>query len=178
MAAGFDHYAAGAKAALHLIEQGRESLVYLSGRIYEDFRAAKRALGFTETASKHGIPVRHLNSPAEATATSGSQLVAELFDDIADPQNIGIGCSNDWVALGAIFELQRRKVEIPKQAAIIGFGDLSFAAACNPPLSTIKPHGDRIGTEAAALIAARLAGGKIENPIINTGFQEIRRKST
>lgn len=178
MAVGFDHYEAGAKAAMHLIERGRTTLVYLSGRIEQDLRAAKRAKGFTETAEKSGIPVHHLTKTDEATATSGGQLANEFLNELGDPQNVGVGCSNDWVALGAIFEFQRRGIKIPEQCAIVGFGDLPFAAACNPPLSTIRPHGGKIGSEAAALIAKCLAGTPIDQPVVDTGFQEIHRDST
>lgn len=178
MAVGFSHYDAGAKTATHLIERGRTNLVYLSARLQQDKRAAKRALGFTETAQKAGIEVRHLTTPDSATADTGAQLVSEFLESVENPQNIGIGCSNDWVALGTVFELQRRGISIPQQASIIGFGDLSFAAACNPPLSTIRPHGESIGAEAAALIAARLADKPVDKPVVDTGFQLITRDST
>jgi LacI family gluconate utilization system Gnt-I transcriptional repressor len=167
MAVGFSHYDVGAITATHLVERGRTNLVYLSGRIHQDKRAAKRALGFTETARAAGLTVQHLTEPDSATADTGAKLVSDFLKSVENTQGIGIGCSNDWVALGAIFELQRRGIEIPQQASIIGFGDLSFAAACNPPLSTIRPHGESIGAEAAALITARLADKPVEKPVVD-----------
>jgi LacI family gluconate utilization system Gnt-I transcriptional repressor len=102
-----------------------------------------------------------------------------MLREMEGQDQVGIGCSNDLLALGAIFEAQRRQVAIPEQCAIIGFGDLEFSASCNPALSTIKPFGDLIGSEAARLILKSLADGEArERSVIDTGFGLVHRQTS
>lgn len=60
----------------------------------------------------------------------------------------------------------------------MGFGDLEFAASCNPALSTVRPFGDLIGSETARLIAARRNGSEDFTTIIDTGFGIVQRQTT
>lgn len=178
MAVGFHHDQVGAAAVRHLLARGCRSLVYLSGRTHQDKRAAQRAEGFLSAARAQGVPVRHLTHPAPATTELGGILFSQVLAEAGD-QRLGIGCSNDLLALGVLFEAQRRGKRIPDDHAVIGFGDLGFAASCNPALSTIRPAGDLIGTEAARLIVARLNGAAGAQPgIIDTGFSIMHRQST
>ncbi|WP_347267706.1 LacI family DNA-binding transcriptional regulator [Paracoccus sp. (in: a-proteobacteria)] len=183
-AVGFHHDQVGAAAARHLVARGCRALVYLSGRTHQDRRAAQRAAGFLAAARELGVPVRHLGHPAPATVEQGGILFAQLLAEAPAVQPLGIGCSNDLLALGVLFEAQRRGRRIPEEFAVIGFGDMGFAASSNPALSTIRPAGDLIGSEAARLIVARLATPELAAPerreagIIDTGFSVMHRQST
>ncbi|HEV7278066.1 MAG TPA: LacI family DNA-binding transcriptional regulator [Devosiaceae bacterium] len=179
MAVGFYHEEVGAAAARHLASRGRRSLVFLSGRANDDKRAARRAAGFLSAGRELGLPVRHINHPAPATTELGGILFSRLLKENGVQDQVGIGCSNDLLALGLIFEAQRRQIAIPDACAVVGFGDLEFASSCNPALSTIKPFGDLIGSEAARLILRSLGDGeKREHSIIDTGFGIVHRQTS
>ena len=92
----------------------------------------------------------------------------------------GIACSNDHIALGVIFECQRLGIAIPERLSVVGFGDLSFSAAANPSLTTIRPPGDLIGKEAARLIIARTLRSDVspEQAVIDTRFSLLHRQSS
>ena len=79
-----------------------------------------------------------------------------------------------------IFECQRSGIAIPERLSVMGFGDLSFSAAANPSLTTIRPPGDLIGKEAARLIITRLAhsGAESEQAVIDTRFTLLHRQSS
>src|SRR5690606_8852000 len=114
-----------------------------------------------------------------ATTELGGILFSRLLKDVEEQDQVGVGCSNDLLALGLIFEAQRRQVAIPEECAVIGFGDLEFSSSCNPALSTIKPFGDLIGSEAARLILKRLGEAEEgEHTIIDTGFGIVHRQTT
>ncbi|ODT77871.1 MAG: LacI family transcriptional regulator [Pelagibacterium sp. SCN 64-44] len=179
MAVGFHHYEVGAAAARHLAARGRRRLVFFSGRANDDKRAAQRAAGFLAAGRELGLAVQHLSHPAPATTELGGILFARMLKEFEGAEGVGIGCSNDLLALGSLFEAQRRQVAIPGQYAVIGFGDLEFAASCNPALSTIKPFGDLIGSEAARLILKSLADGEArEHASIDTGFGLVHRQTS
>ncbi len=83
------------------------------------------------------------------------------------------------IALGLLFEAQRRGKRAPEDFAVIGFGDLGFAASSNLSLSTIRPAGDLIGGEAARLIVERLnMPDPQKSVVIDTGFSVMHRQSS
>ena len=178
MAVGFHHDEVGALAARHLLQRGRRRLAFLGARMQEDWRAAQRAEGFLSAAENEGSDrAGILNHPSTASAQVGAMLLAQALDRWPDAD--GIACSNDHVALGVLFECQRRKIAVPGELAVVGFGDLSFASASCPTLTTIRPAGDLIGTEAARLILERIRGDiAAMGQSIDTRFAILERQST
>lgn len=178
MAVGFHHEQVGRSAAAHLVQRNRHNLVFLGARLQEDRRAAHRAEGFVEEARKtSGVTAEIIQHPAPSSAEVGAMLLGEAMRKF--PHVDGIACSNDHVALGVIFECQRLGIDIPGQLSVVGFGDLSFSAASNPSLTTIRPPGDLIGTEAARLILERIAHGGERTPtVIDTRFTLLHRQSS
>jgi LacI family gluconate utilization system Gnt-I transcriptional repressor len=87
-------------------------------------------------------------------------------------------CSSDWSAHGVLEELLRRGIRVPDDIAVIGFGDLEFAAEVNPALTTVKIDGAVIGKQAAKFLMMRTQGKKIDNPVVDIGFSLIARASS
>lgn len=176
-AIGFHHQQVGAASARHLIQQGRRHLAYLGARMHEDRRARLRCDGFVAAAQEAGVSVEVIQHPAPASAEVGAMLISETLQQHASTD--GVTCSNDHVALGVLFECERLGLAVPDRLAVVGFGDLSFSAACNPPLTTIRPSGDLIGKEAARLIIEHLAGHDMpEHATIDTRFTLLHRRSS
>lgn len=177
LAIGFSHEAAGAAAARHLYGRGRRRLAFLGARLADDARARQRSQGFLAAATGAGAEAVCLDHPAPAGAQVGTILLDRLLRE--GPAVDGLSCSNDLVALGVLFECQRRGLQVPGDLAVIGFGDQESSAYCNPTLTTIKPSGRVIGEEAGRQILARLAGQQRgDSNTIDTGFSLIQRCST
>ncbi|MBM6580707.1 LacI family DNA-binding transcriptional regulator [Microvirga sp. BT689] len=180
MAVGFSHPQVGASAARHLLSKGRRSLAFLGARMQEDHRAAKRASGFAEETKRAAEPAtcEIINHPGAATVEAGSLLLNRALRQI--PNLDGIVCSNDLIALGALFECQRQGVAVPERVSLVGFGDLDFSASCIPSLTTIRPSGDLIGREVARLILASIHGERPEGTslVVDTGHVLIERRSS
>jgi len=178
-AVGFHHREVGLAAAHHLLERGRTRLAFLGARMQEDRRAQQRAAGFVQGVAGHGAAApMMLDDPGPATTEVGGRLLAEAL--ASHPELDGIACSNDLVALGAIFECQRRGIAIPRQLAIIGFGDLAFSATCVPPMTTVTPPGEEIGRRVAVLIEDRMRGAlRPARPLaLDLGFSLVTRGTT
>lgn len=178
-AVGFHHREVGATALRHLAERGRRQLAFLGARMEEDRRARQRADGFAGAATAAGLPAPAiLGVPERASTEAGGRLLAEAL--AGSPRIDGIACSNDLMALGALFECQRRGIEVPRELAVVGFGDLGFSASCVPPLTTIRPPGETIGREVGRLIQERLAA--MEPPAhprtVDLGFHLVQRRSS
>ncbi len=176
-AVGFHHAEVGAASARHLIQQGRQHLLYLGARMHEDQRARQRCDGFLAAAGEAGVSVDVMQHPAPASADVGAMLLSEAMQ--TRPLTDGVACSNDHIALGALFECERLGIAVPDRLAVMGFGDLSFSGACNPSLTTIRPSGDLIGKEAARLIIDHMAGREPPaQSVIDTRFTLLHRRSS
>ena len=55
-------------------------------------------------------------------------------------------------------EAQARGIDVPERLAIVGFGDLDFAADLHPALTTVRIDGTAIGRQAARFIVDRAEG--------------------
>jgi LacI family gluconate utilization system Gnt-I transcriptional repressor len=96
------------------------------------------------------------------------------------PDADAIACSNDVIALGVIFEAQRRGLCIPHHLRVAGFGDLPFSEECIPPLTTIQPRAAEIGVRIAQELMDRTEAPEAdEEPrIVDVGFELLVRGST
>jgi LacI family gluconate utilization system Gnt-I transcriptional repressor len=178
-AVGFHHREVGITAATHLIERGRNKLCFLGAMMDEDSRAQQRAAGFVRSIADRGLPEPPvLDQPGSASTEAGARLFTQALTAVPDLN--GVACSNDLIALGVLFECQRRGIEIPGQVAVIGFGNLAFSASCVPPLTTIRPPGDEIGRKVGQLIIARQqdAAGTVVPRAFDLGYSLIVRQST
>ncbi|MCR0981044.1 LacI family DNA-binding transcriptional regulator [Roseomonas populi] len=178
-AVGFHHREVGATALRHLAERGRRHFAFLGARMEEDRRARQRAEGFAAAAAAAGLAAPLiLGAPERASTELGGRLLAEALS--GRTRIDGIACSNDLMALGALFECQRRGIEVPGGLAVVGFGDLGFSASCVPPLTTIRPPGEAIGREVGRLIQERLAGAEppARAGMIDLGFELVPRRSS
>ena len=178
MAVGFSHRLIGETVAGHLLGRGRRKMAFLGARLQEDRRAADRADGFVQATRSDGRGSALLFShPAPASVDIGAILLAQAI--AAAPGLDAIACSNDHLALGALFECQRQGIAIPERLALVGFGDMDFSSCCNPALTSVRPSGDIIGTETARLILERIDGNhRSAGCIVDTHFRLLHRQSS
>lgn len=77
--------------------------------------------------------------------------------------------SNDFAALGAMRELQRRGVGIPADVAVMGYDDVGIASQCTPSLTTVRQPIYELGYRAVELLLAGVAGDDIpESTVLPT----------
>ena len=110
MAVGFSHPQVGASAARHLLSKERRSLAFLGARMQEDHRAASAPSGLREAArtGEHMLVPRSSIIPVPRRSRPGALLLNRALQQI--PKLDGIACSNDLIALGALFECQRQNI--------------------------------------------------------------------
>jgi len=108
--------------------------------------------------------------------SSGHAAAARLLQSEARPT--AIFCENDEMAMGAIQCIRQAGLRIPEDIAVAGFDDISFAAFCNPPLTTIAQPAEAFGQHAVALLLAQLDGQAIGERHQVLPFQLVVRAST
>jgi LacI family gluconate utilization system Gnt-I transcriptional repressor len=71
-----------------------------------------------------------------------------------------------------------RGLAVPGALAVLGFGDLAFAADLAPALSTVRIAGADIGHHAAHFIVERAEGRDVAERTVDIGFSIVERAST
>ena len=173
MLVGFSHEDVGRSVAAFLHAKGRRRLALVSG---SDERAKRRQLAFQAAASALGLDeVQIVVVPAPTTLRSGRTALAELLDtgSVVD----AVFCSSDLLALGVLTEAQARAVAVPERLAIVGFGDLDFAADLHPALTTVRVDGMAIGRQAAQFIVDRAEGREVAERVVDIGFSIVERQT-
>jgi len=174
MLVGFSHVEVGRQVAAFFHARGRRAWALVSG---DDERARRRRTAFEASAQALGVgPVLAKVVPSPTTLGMGRAALVEL---LASGQAVdAVFCSSDLLALGVMTEARARGIDVPGQLAVLGFGDIDFAADLHPALSTVRIHPDLVGQRAAAFIVARAEGRTVSEKIVDIGFTIVERAST
>ncbi len=174
MAVGFSHEAVGRGVAEYFYSKGYRQFAAFSA---DDERALLRSREYVATLAAHGIgDVTCITTPAPSTMAMGREALGRLLAN--GSWRGAIQCSSDAMAHGVVLEAQARGLSVPGDIAVIGFGDLDFAAYMSPPLSTVRIDRFAIGRLAAEALLTRLAGGRVARKVVDVGFEIVERATS
>jgi LacI family gluconate utilization system Gnt-I transcriptional repressor len=173
MLVGFSHGEVGRSVALYLHAKGHQRLGVVSG---DDERACRRSDAFCAAARTLGLaPVAVVQVATPTTLQRGRDGLAQLL--ALQPAVDAVFCSSDLLALGVMTEARVRGLGVPGQLAVVGFGDLEFAGALEPALTTVHIKGAAIGRQAATFIVDRAEGRDVPQRVVDIGFSIVERQS-
>ena len=172
---GFSHVEAGRAVADFAIEAGYTAAGTVSAG---DERALRRKDAFAQRfTQRSGASVSEVTFDGPASLARGREGLARLVGDQGFDGGV-IFCSSDLLAHGVIIEAGARALAVPKQIAIVGFGDQDFAAHAMPSITTVRVDREALGIAAARAILSRFDGeGAAASPISDIGFEIVRRDS-
>ena len=150
---GIDDVEAGRIATQHLIDVGCRSLAHIGGPEHVS-TAAGRALGYREVLARRNIKER-----------PGTVIMREQGDEAADhtgylamkqllamkPRPDGVFCYNDPTAMGAMKAVLEAGLDVPRDIAIVGCGNVAYADFMRVPLTSVDQQSRQIGERAAKL---------------------------
>ena len=139
----------GAMATEHLIEQGCTRIAHLRGPMVSTGKGRLR--GYRRALAKHGlkVPPEYVVSGAHEDST-GYDAMQRLLQ--LKPRPDGVFCYNDPVAAGAIRAILEAGLDVPRDIAVVGAGDVHYSDLLRVPLSTINQSSFQIGETAAELL--------------------------
>src|SRR5882672_10102957 len=176
MMIGFSHFDAAKAGISHLLEQGYRRIGFVGARM--DPRVQRRLAGYQAAMTDAGLfDPRHVVTTAVPTSvTLGGTLFADLLAKAPDIE--AVFCVNDDLALGVLFECQRRQISVPRDIAIVGFNDLEFMAAAVPSLTSVRTNRYEMGRHAVTMLIDAIEGRRPQEPVIDLGFQLMVRESS
>lgn len=174
MLVGFSHADIGREVARFLMAKGRRRLALIRA---EDERAERRASAFAEAVRREGLgEVAVVNVGASRSLRSGRDALARLLAEAPDVD--AVFCSSDLLALGAATEARVRGLAVPERLALVGFGDVPFAADMAPALTTVRINGPEIGRLAARCLIDQAEGREVNPRVFDVGFSIVERQTS
>lgn len=161
------NYEASYRASSYLIERGHTRIAHITGRQHY-LNAIERRRGYCQALLDAGLEIRkELIMEGAWNTSSGYEATHRLLE--GDSSFTAIVCQNDWMAIGCLRALREHQLRVPRDIALIGFDDIPPARYVEPPLSTLKYDGFRLGELCAKLLIARI---QAEDPAVMQLSQE------
>ncbi|NUK09652.1 LacI family DNA-binding transcriptional regulator [Streptomyces lunaelactis] len=146
-----DDVVGGSLAGRHLLDQGHDRMVYVSGPM-QLAQCQDRRTGVLQALGEAGLPEDRLRVLEEKRldVAAGRDAGARLLG--MSPRPTAVFCANDLLALGVLQALFAAGVSVPDEIALVGYDDIEFASAAAVPLTSVRQPAARMGRLAAELL--------------------------
>jgi LacI family transcriptional regulator len=146
-----DDVAGGFLAADHLIQIGKKKLMFAGGPM-EIQQISDRLKGAQSAADASNVKLE-VSVTKNLTVLEGRALAAEILARPKESRPDAIFAANDLLALGIIQVLVvAPDISIPKDIALVGYDDISFAGSALISLTSIRQPSLLIGAQAVELL--------------------------
>ena len=144
---GINDYDSSFMIIEHLISKGCKRIAHIGGyrrtRIFNN-----RIRGYKDAIVKYGLPQEEeLLIESALTLEDGRTEMTKLLNLPTPPD--GVYLASDYAALGALQIIQEKKLKVPDDIRLVGFGNEPFTALVTPSLTSINQHSAQIGAAAA-----------------------------
>ncbi len=166
-AIGFDNVTAAQSMTETIINRGHKNIVYFSARM--DKRTQLKMQGYKQAMQKYNLTPNSIITEESSSFSLGAKQLHQALEKY--PNLNGIFCTNDDLAVGALFECQRLGIKVPKQIAIAGFHGHNVGQSMTPQLATVITPRLEIGKIAATQLLEQLNNQPQQSHIINLGYR-------
>lgn len=144
-----------AQAVAHLASLGHRRIALIAGLEPHNV-GRERRLGFIAGLQAHGLPVDEGLIRDAGFERERARLVTHELLDLADPPT-AIFSANNTMSLGVLQAIHERGQRAPDDVSVVGFDDMPWQVATQPPLTCVAQPTYDIGATAARLLIARIA---------------------
>lgn len=156
---GYDNAAIAANAFEYLRSLGHRSLGVVHGPTDLNDRTLARVEAIQNLAKRDEVTFWQVTMDV----AGGARAVTEMVEKRPLPS--AILCLSDVLALGALFELQRSGISVPKDVSIMGFDNLEWSSISLPGMTSIHLPAVEMGEKAADAIVDWLKSGLRAEPL-------------
>jgi DNA-binding LacI/PurR family transcriptional regulator len=149
-----DNHRGAYEATHYLIASGHRRIGLITGR--DNVSTSRdRQRGFEDALQAHRLrfPAEYLRV-GDFRQLAGQTLATELLALPTPPTALLV--LNNLMAVGALAAIHARNLQIPSDVAVIGFDELPWSEALNPPLTVVRQPARDAGRSAMELLLQRL----------------------
>jgi len=152
-----DNVKAGYEATTHLIQQGGQRIVHITGSLHRNVYT-DRLKGYKFALLENNLPyleenIYSINLTNEADL---KQALNKILNTTPLPDSLFV--ANDSCAVSCIKTLKQAGLRIPQDIAVVGFNNDALACVIEPNLTTINYPGSEMGEVAAKNLINHLNG--------------------
>lgn len=164
------------KATQHLLDLGHTRIAHIKGP-EDNILTTDRLAGFRAAHKAANVAVDEaLIVDGDFSISSGRNATLRALE--AGTMPTGFICANDEMAMGAIQALKGEGYSVPRDISVVGFDDIQFSEAYDPPLTTIHQPRHRLGEEAMRVMLDQLETGTAPRKMIILETDLVVRAST
>ena len=164
------------EATRHLIERGHRRIALLNGP-HTSIYSINRFAGYRRALTEAGFTLdTSLVKDGDFDHDSACQATLQLLD--MDNPPTAIFATSDYMATGVISGVQSRKLIIPRDIALVGFGNTPICNHLFPSLSSVDEQLQKLGTQAATLLIRLAEGEQVESTQIALPTRLVVRESS
>lgn len=166
--------AAGQMAANYLLDKGYRRITFLMGDADEDVIARRRLDGINIVLEEEELSMEII------TGIFGYDDSRRATGRILDRKSIPevILCTNNIMAMGCMQSILSRKLQIPKDIALMTFDNYPFSMLTAPTLTAIGMDMYEMGTQAGRFILQRIKSPNLQTQSFCSTPLLIEREST
>jgi DNA-binding LacI/PurR family transcriptional regulator len=166
----FDAEGGAAAAFGHLLELGHRRIAHLAASFdaptFHLREAARRRM-----LSEAGLDPDEL---PRATTEIAIDSACEAAGPLLDERPTAVFCDDDLLAAGLYMAARERRMRIPDDLSVVGFDDMDFAPALEPPLTTIALDPEGMGATAFELLEGLMNGRRTRKQVVLPGELLVR----
>lgn len=161
-----DNVGGAYQATQHLLKTGHRRIGIVLG-LPGATTSEERLRGYTQALNEAGIALdKQMITWGRYRIDGGRAAIGRLLE--SSPPPTAVFTTNNLMTLGAIRELLRRGVAVPKSMALIGFDDPEWAELSTPPITTVAQDPYSIGFIGMEMLVKRIEDTSIR------GYRELR----
>ena len=150
----YDDVAGSYEGAQYLLRQGHRRIAFVGNAQLPWFR--RRYDGYLRAMKEAALQENSVVEDWQVSAIEYGQFAAaQLLRQTGQPTAIFAG--NDELAAAIWKELTKRRIQIPRDISLLGFGDRSEFSILEPSLTTISVFQEKVGETLAQMLLAKLA---------------------
>ena len=161
---GIDNVAAMFELTDMLVQRGYQNIGLLCAN-QEQWIFQQHLQGWYKAMLRHHMsPNRVINAALPPVFSTGASQLPEFL--LTWPELDALVCVSDELACGVLYECQRRRIKVPDDLAVVGFGDSDVSKVCQPPLTTMAVPHRKIGLEAGKALLERIREGNWSDQVL------------
>ena len=164
-----DDVRGGLLATSHLLDSGRRRIAFVSGPVLVP-QAAGRLEGLRRAIALANLdPGSYVELDQEDTSYADGERAASQIARMPDRPD-GVFCINDQLAIGVLRGLAREGISVPREIAVVGYGDSAIAESAPVPLTTIRQPMYELGRAAVGHLLSEVDESSDEHHHSSTVF--------
>jgi DNA-binding LacI/PurR family transcriptional regulator len=153
----------GATAAFgHLLELGHRRIGHLAAGV-DAPTFHLREVARQRTLAEAGLDPDPL---PRATTEIGIDAAHDAAGPLLNERPTAVFCDDDLIAAGLYMRARERGLRIPGDLSVVGFDDMDFARALEPPLTTVALDAEKLGATAFELLEGRMGGRRTRKRVV------------